>query len=174
MVTKKNRSYQITDTEYVFFFNTSNTIERLTEGFVFDTESNELNHVVDFNQHSTPRVPHQFYPTPNNLYFVARTPSDNAYQLFAWERDFVLSTSNQISTSNQTTLLPYPNPSQDFIQLANHHDVIRVKSFYGSRIMELQDYAADRPIDIRSLPKGIYFLEAISVHQKQTATFVKM
>lgn len=75
--------------------------------------------------------------------------------------------------ADKSTVLVYPNPSNDFITIKNTPEIevnITIYSISGIQIMSLQSYSVNEPINISHLNKGIYILKV----NNKTLKFTKL
>jgi len=82
-----------------------------------------------------------------------------------------LSVSVGINDMNKVAVLVYPNPAQDFINVAANQKIteIRIMNFAGQTLYK----GNENHINISNLPKGIYYLQTITHEGISNIKFIK-
>ena len=143
-----------------------------SEPYLLDTENLTLQALPDLNLINQLSNPHQFIESPSYLYFIARSPDDNSYQLFSKQKDEITALSE---LSNDKSILKItPNPSSNFISIESDADVLRIQNADGTIVKTLNNYSADQNIDISDLSNGVYFIEISNKNIKSTSRFIKI
>ena len=72
---------------------------------------------------------------------------------------------------NKVAVLVYPNPAQDFINVAANQKIteIRIMNFAGQTLYK----GNENHINISNLPKGIYYLQTITHEGISNIKFIK-
>lgn len=182
MLNRKNVEYS----DYLNSASTLNSIFRLStsihlvtftsyignsEPYILDTKNLTLTQLTDLNSINQFSNPHQFIESPTHLYFTARSPQDNSYQLFSMHKEDITSVNNQKKYSS--ILHVYPNPATDMISIDLAADHMNIINNLGQVVQQLGPTAVNQSIDISNLLQGLYFIEAVNDNKKTTSTFIK-
>lgn len=143
-----------------------------SELHLFDSENLTLQPLPDLNLINQPSNPHHFIESLTHLYFIARSPDDNSYQLFSNQKEEITSVNNPNKYNSQFKV--HPNPSSNFISIEMDADKLKIYNLQGIEIKTINGYLADQRIDISDLRNGIYFIETLMNNEKTINNFIKI
>ena len=117
----------------------------------------------------------------NNYEYIDKNSSDgyNYYRLKSIDKDGSFSHSKTVSANlirNNTKLILYPNPANDFINIEGSHIFeVQITNIVGNRLVTKSFTDATKPIiKISSLPRGIYSVIITTADKKsQTIQLIK-
>lgn len=73
----------------------------------------------------------------------------------------------------KVALLPYPNPSSDFIQLLEQQEPLAYELYAANgKLLQAGSLAPGQKIDVRTLTKGSYILQLLNANQMKTIKLV--
>ena len=83
--------------------------------------------------------------------------------------------SNWVSSSKKLNFTCYPNPANNVITIAvNKAAIVVISNSIGNAVLQNSILQSTHTIDIRQLPKGIYFVKIIDSNNLiKTGTFIK-
>jgi hypothetical protein len=71
--------------------------------------------------------------------------------------------------NQQVALLPYPNPSSDFIQILQQQEQLSYELYAANgKLIQAGSLATGQKIDVRTLKKGSYILLLMNANQMKT------
>ena len=108
----------------------------------------------------------------SKMYFSIDLPSTHGEELFITDPINTLSTHEESITNNDKILI-YPNPasSEVNIKLSNHEKIIKVV-IYDINGRQLSTHNTS-PINVQSIPGGIYILDIVTNLRKHTTKLIK-
>jgi hypothetical protein len=75
--------------------------------------------------------------------------------------------------NQQAGLLPYPNPSSDFIQILQQQEQLSYELYAANgKLLQTGSLAPGQKIDVRSYRKGSYILLLMNANQMKTTKLV--
>ena len=73
----------------------------------------------------------------------------------------------------KVALLPYPNPSSDFIQILQQQEQLSYELYAANgKLLQVGGLAPGQKIDVRTLKKGSYILLLMNANQMKTTKLV--
>lgn len=169
----QNPIFRISPTEHYVTFTNSYESENFeySELYIFDASTPSLDAQPDLNQNSQSSNPHRFIDSPSYLYFIARSPLDNSYQLFSKQKAGITAVKNSIKSPTKVKV--HPNPSADAISIDSNADIVHFKNVKGQIVKDIRKHDKNQRIDISNLKSGIYFLEIRYGNEVSTSSFIK-
>jgi hypothetical protein len=80
---------------------------------------------------------------------------------------------NEAEMNQQAGLLPYPNPSSDFIQILQQQEQLSYELYAANgKLLQAGSLAPGQKIDVRSYRKGSYILLLMNANQMKTTKLV--
>ena len=80
---------------------------------------------------------------------------------------------NEDAMNQQVSLLPYPNPSSDFIQIREQQEPLMYELYAANgKLMQAGSLVPGQKIDVRTLKKGSYILVLMNAYQLKTTKLV--
>ncbi len=75
--------------------------------------------------------------------------------------------------NHHLALLPYPNPSSDFIQILEQQELLSYELYAANgKLMQVGSLAPGQKIDVRTVKKGSYILQLMNANQMKTTKLV--
>jgi len=166
--------FQISPNKFFVTFNHNSIINTWenNEPYLFDTENLTLQSLPDLNKINLPSNPHRFIESSTHLYFIARSPQDNSYQLFSIQKEEITSVHSPNNYKSKVKITP--NPSSNFISIGIDADELKCYDSKGIEVMTINRYSANQKIDISDLNIGVYFLITNANNKMSTNKFIKI
>jgi len=172
----RHNKFQISEEEYLITFSGHDWLSTMffnTEFFTFNSSSYELFNGPNINNNLFQSSdPHDFKEGDGHLFFVAKSPLDNSYQLFHVAHNFTTTIDENIP--NHASIDVFPNPAKDFISLSESYDYVRIFNNFGVLKRLIEDYQRENKIEISNLPSGIYYVELFGNNTRTRGQFIKI
>ena len=110
------------------------------------------------NNNNYVSVSYQFTPPSTDIYYVSFQGINDVYPVGLYKIDDLSISTNLSTNENQTKNLPlfYPNPSSDYINFFEQHNVVEIHDTSGKIIFKNEK--PQKQINVTNLPKGIYII----------------
>ncbi|MDF1698504.1 MAG: T9SS type A sorting domain-containing protein [Saprospiraceae bacterium] len=142
-----------------------------SEFFEFDTDNLTFTPASDINQSPENSNPRTIFETETTGYFIAKSPSDNSYQLFYIDKETITFTEDEDRKDSNLTI--YPNPTHNYISLDRDVDLISIRNMDGRLLMSQANYKKGTSIGLRHFESGVYILESTNHNKNTSQMFIK-